>query len=301
MIGDFWFIDLGADVHRRQFFRCRSAFGALALQTSSAGAVPGLESGNLRVSRPAKPFPVWTSAWKRTLIQKHSRPMPEVQKGKDIVASARCAKSLNVAQFFADLRQGELNNGLGAMRIFMARSGPCAPIRFIVSFFDATTLRRPPAIKRPGRGFCQLVHRTKPARAVGRPEASRAYASAASKPSGTWGQKTEAPRPGDIVVFQHKRKPGGPCRLFCQPGGHGIYVLGGNQMPARAKLPDGTYERRNTERSMSPHARLGADLISTSFARDPSLHIISTARQCRCPAMRPGCASLCATRAPGPT
>jgi hypothetical protein len=49
----------------------------------------------------------------------------------------------------------------------------------------------------------------------------------------------------------------------------GIYVLGGNQMPARAKLTDGTYETRNTgEINVSRMRVAGADLNLHSFHTD---------------------------------
>ena len=75
-------------------------------------------------------------------------------------------------------------------------------------------------------------------------------------------------------MFQHKAESWrGHVGFFISKVDDGIYVLGGNQMPARAKLPDGTYERRNTGEVNVSRMRLsGADLALHSFRTDASLH-----------------------------
>ena len=101
-----------------------------------------------------------------------------------------------------------------------------------------------------------------------------AFSSAASASFRSWGAKTDDPKPGDIVVFQHKRESWrGHVGLFVSRVQNGIYVLGGNQMPVRAQLPDGTYERRNTgEVNVKRMPFNGRDLKFHSFRTDPSLH-----------------------------
>jgi uncharacterized protein (TIGR02594 family) len=267
------------DVHRRRFLGAAGAIAALLpLQTRSAGAVPDLESGNSFAFEAGKAVPSLDDLIAKELSSRGTlSPYPaEVQKGKDIVAKCPVRQNpLNVAQFFADLRQGELNAGLGSDAHLYGEEWPVRANPVIVSFFDSTTLRTPAGDQ---TAWCAAFVNWCIVRSrQDRPDAQKLLAHTASAASETfraWGQKTEAPRPGDIVVFQHKREAWrGHVGFFVSQVGDGIYVLGGNQMPARAKLPDGTYERRNTgEINVSRMRVSGADLNLHSFRTDPSLH-----------------------------
>ena len=182
---------------------------------------------------------------------------------------------MRVAQFFADLRQGELNTALGGDAHLYGEEWPVRANPVIVSFFDATTLRTPAGDQ---TAWCAAFVNWCIVRSrQDRPDMQKLLAHTASAASETfrnWGQKTDTPRPGDIVVFQHKRESWrGHVGFFVSRVSDGIYVLGGNQMPARAKLPDGTYEKRNTgEINVRRMGMTGADLNFHSFRTDPSLH-----------------------------
>jgi uncharacterized protein (TIGR02594 family) len=251
----------------------------LSLQSRGAGAVPdNLESGNPFAFEAGKAVPTLDDLLGRELSARGigSPYAAEVEKAREIVAKCPTRQNpLSVAQFFADLRQGELNAGLGSDAHLYGEEWPVRANPLIVSFFDATTLRTPVGDQTAWCAafvnWCVVRGRQE------RPDAQKLLkhtASAASETFRAWGQKTDSPRPGDIVVFQHKRESWrGHVGFFVSQVGDGIYVLGGNQMPARAKLPDGTYERRNTgEVNVSRMRIAGADLNLHSFRTDPSLH-----------------------------
>jgi uncharacterized protein (TIGR02594 family) len=200
----------------------------------------------------------------------------EVAKAKDILASCPAKQNpFQIAQFFEDLRQGIFDDDHGAEAHQYAVEWPVRANPVIVSFFDATTLRQPKGDQTP---WCAAFVNWCIAQArKGRDDADgllQHTASAASASFRSWGKKTSDPKPGDIVVFQHKRTAWrGHVGFFVSRVQNGIYVLGGNQMPVSARLPDGTYERRNTgEVNVKRMPLDGRDLKLHSYRTDSSLH-----------------------------
>ena len=267
-------------MHRRQFLGASSAAMAFAaLHGTTAQAAPeGFENAAPFRFEAGKPVPTL-----ETLLSSEreargiARPYAgEVKKATQILAKCPTRlKPLQIAQFFSDLRQGELNAELGSDAHLYGEEWPMRANPVIVSFFDATKLRTPNGDQ---TAWCAAFVNWCLVRARrDRPDAATLLphtASAASNSFRNWGQKTESPQPGDIVVFQHKAESWrGHVGFFISKVDDGIYVLGGNQMPARAKLPDGTYERRNTGEVNVSRMRLsGADLALHSFRTDASLH-----------------------------
>lgn len=267
-------------MHRRQFLSASgAALALLSLQSGVAEAAPAeLESGNLFPFEAGKAVPSLDDLLAREL-QARGTATPyaaEVQKAKEILTKCPVRQNpFQVAQFFADLRQGELNADLGSDAHLYGEEWPVRANPVIVSFFDATTLRTPAGDQ---TAWCAAfvnwcVEKGRQDREDA-PKLLPHTASAASATFRSWGLKTESPRPGDIVVFQHKRESWrGHVGFFVSQVNDSIYILGGNQMPARAKLPDGTYERRNTgEVNVNRMRMAGADLNFHSFRTDPSLH-----------------------------
>ncbi len=267
-------------MHRRQFLRASSAFIAVsALQSGAAKAAPE----SLGIEKPVAFEPGRRVPRLEELLEGEmsargiSSPYAaEVKKAKTILAKCPVRRNpMQIAQFFEDLRHGDLNADLGSDAYLYAEEWPVRANPVIVSFFDATTLRTPNGDQ---TAWCAAfvnwcIVRGRQDR-TGAQKLLAPTASAASETFRTWGKKTEKPQPGDIVVFEHKRESWrGHVGFFVSQVGDSIYVLGGNQMPATAKLPDGTYEKRNTGEVNVSRLRLsGADLKLHSFRTDPSLH-----------------------------
>jgi uncharacterized protein (TIGR02594 family) len=202
----------------------------------------------------------------------------EVEKARRILAKCPTRQNpVEIAQFFQRLRQGDFDAIFGEDADLYASEWPVRANPVIVSFFDATTSRKPNGDQ---TAWCAAFVNWCITR--GRQDRSDATSllkptsSAASSTFRGWGQSTFEPKPGDIAVFKHKRESWrGHVGFFLGRSGNSISVLGGNQMPSRAQLPDGTYEHRNTgEVNIKLLPLSGADLQFHSFRTDPSLHDI---------------------------
>ncbi|OLP45748.1 CHAP domain-containing protein [Rhizobium oryziradicis] len=184
------------------------------------------------------------------------------------------ATAFNVAQFYYSLSTGLMDDELGANSFTYGTEWPVRANPLIVSFFDATLLRTPNGDITP---WCAaFVNSCIEQGLRGRSNSATigGTRSAAALSFSDWGTGTEKPTQGDIVVFQHKRKAAnGHVGFFVTEVENGIYILGGNQMPLRSKLADGTYEARNTgEINVKFMPRDGKDLRLLTFRTHPSLH-----------------------------
>jgi uncharacterized protein (TIGR02594 family) len=204
-------------------------------------------------------------------------PTPEeVKKAKRILAKCPTKQNpVEIALFFQRLRQGDFDTDLGNDAVMYATEWPVRANPVIVSFFDATTLRKPNGDQTAWCAafvnWCIVRGREDRPDAVSLLKPTR---SAASSTFRSWGQPTSDPKAGDIVVFKHKQESWrGHVVFFLGRSGTSISDLGGNQMPSRARLPNCTYERLNTgEVSIKLLPLNGADLQFHSFRTDPSLH-----------------------------
>lgn len=162
-------------------------------------------------------------------------------------ASPTGVRPIEVARFFARLRAGEYDSRFGGDTSLYGEEWPVRANPLIVTFFDATTLRQPAGDQ---TAWCAAFVNWCIGRAVLSNDtilSSAPTKSAASSSFRKWGDETSSPKDGDIVVFRHKQFDArGHVGFFISKTSNGVYVLGGNQMPARLLLPDGTYERRNT-------------------------------------------------------
>jgi uncharacterized protein (TIGR02594 family) len=249
----------------------------------SAIAVPG----NAGLSEPVafkeqKPVPTLDQLAEQERAAKgiEAPYLSEIKKGREILAACPAKQNtLQIAQYFADLRQGAFDEIHGPDGHQYALEWPVRANPVIVSFFDATTLRKPNGDQTAWCAafvnWCIVQGRKGRSDAAGLPAHT---ASAASETFRRWGAATSDPKPGDIVVFQHKRSAWqGHVGFFVSRSGNSIYVLGGNQMPLRARLPDGTYERRNTgEVNVKAMPLDGRDLKFHSYRTDASLHDLSS-------------------------
>ena len=198
----------------------------------------------------------------------------EITKSRQIVAKCPFkSRPLEVALFFDGLRQGSHNEALGPDTHLYAEEWPVRANPLIVQFFDATTLRTPSGDQTAWCAafvnWCLLRAR------FGRNDAGdllRHTASAASETFRNWGAATSDPKPGDIVVFRHKRDAGrGHVGFFVSRAEDSVLVLGGNQMPLR--VPGGIYEKHSTgEINIKRMPLDGVDLALHSIRTDPSLH-----------------------------
>jgi len=180
-----------------------------------------------------------------------------------------------VARFFEQLRLGQLNSELGPDAHVYGEEWPIRANPVIVSFFDATTLRTPSGDQTP---WCAAFVNWCIQRALENtiaPNSSLGTGSAASASFREWGTLTTSPREGDLAVFQHRRERNkGHVGFFVSSSRGGIYVLGGNQMPFRARAPGGTYELRNTGEINTKFLPMsGRDLELLTFRTHSSLHL----------------------------
>ncbi|WP_197064642.1 TIGR02594 family protein [Achromobacter sp. RTa] len=165
----------------------------------------------------------------------------EIEKGRRIMEGcARDVAPMAVAQYFATLCGGALNEEYGDDAHLYAQEWPVRANPVIVDFFNATSTRVPNGDVTP---WCAAFVNW----CLWRSGAVDGTNSAASSSFRSWKLATTEPRPGDIVVFQHKHDAWkGHVGFFISRTAGGTYVLGGNQMPLRRDLPPGTYEARNT-------------------------------------------------------
>lgn len=192
----------------------------------------------------------------------------EREKAKAILAgSPDTLTPFEVALYFEKLGSGLFNDQYGDDAWLYAQEWPERANPVIVSFFDATSL---PVISGDQTAWCAAFVSW----CITRSGSKEGAHSAASASYRKWGTATDDPKPGDLVVFQHKRKPGqGHVAFFVSRVGGGFMLLGGNQMPLRAQLPDGTYEARNTgEVNMKYFPVEGKDLKFHSFRTSSVLH-----------------------------
>ncbi len=265
---------------RREFLRASAAMsGVMLLATNRAGAAPD----DISVAAPVefeagKAVPTLDELLKQAMSEKGTATpyTSEVKKAQEILGKCPTRQNpMQIAQFFEDLRQGAMDQTLGADAHLYAEEWPVRANPAIVTFFDATTLRKPNGDQ---TAWCAafvnwcLVQGRKDREDVDK--LLKHTASAASESFRSWGTATTDPKPGDIVVFQHKSESWrGHVGFFVSRVKDSIYILGGNQMPLRARLPDGTYERRNTGEVNVSHLPVsGADLKLHSYRTDPSLH-----------------------------
>lgn len=266
-------------MNRRQFFFTSGAtLGAFAIPHGGVLAVPD----EIRMARERvlfesdKPIPTIKELEARELIARGTASpyLAEVDKARLIVEKCPSKKNpIEIAHYFQDLRQGMYDESLGADTHLYGEEWPIRANPLIVQFFDATTYRTPSGDQTP---WCAAFVNWCLVRArMGREDADKLIKhteSAASATFRSWGAATEEPKPGDIVVFRHKRDSGrGHVGFFVSRTGGGIFVLGGNQMPLR--VAGGTYERHNTgEINIKRMPVDGGDLALHSFRTDPSLH-----------------------------
>lgn len=172
-----------------------------------------------------------------------------------------------VALYFEKLRGGFFDDHYGEDAWMYSQEWPVRANPVIVSFFDATTLRQPAGDQ---TAWCAAFVNWCITRS-GSKEGSHSAASASFR---TWGTATNDPRPGDLIVFTHKTRPAqGHVAFFVSREDGGYRVLGGNQMPLRTQLPDGTYEARNTGEVNTKYFPVeGKDLKFHSFRTSTVLH-----------------------------
>jgi uncharacterized protein (TIGR02594 family) len=269
-------------MNRRRFLLgATGAAGAGALASTPAWAVP--DEIMTDADRVAFPADEAVPTIEQLLSDRGVAPAyaAEVEKAKAIIEACPVKKNpVEIAQYFQDLRQGQLNAALGADAHHYGEEWPVRANPLIVQFFDATTLRKPAgdttawcaafvnwciARGRKGRDDEQKLAEDKLAKHT---------QSAASSSFREWGNKTDKPEPGDIVVFRHRTENWrGHVGFVISKTSSGIQVLGGNQMPLRARLPSGTYDRPNKgEVNVSRMQMNAGSLEFHSFRTHPSLH-----------------------------
>lgn len=186
--------------------------------------------------------------------------LEEIKLGRRILAGSPSDDTtpFQVAQYFQLLRHGEHLDTFGREAALYAEEWPERANPVIVSFFDATQLRTPAG---DTTAWCAAFVNW----CYGRSRGSYPTNSAAAQSFREWGQQTDNPRPGDLVVFVHKNVNWrGHVGFFVAQQGDGIFVLGGNQRPS-----DG----HNTgEVNVSLFRRDGSSLRFHSFRTSPELH-----------------------------
>lgn len=179
----------------------------------------------------------------------------------------------DVATYFIRVAAGDMDDELNEHLADYCSEWPVRANPLIVSFFDATTLRKPAGDQ---TAWCAaFVNWCIKNSVVGKLDSEQLAGteSAASASFREWGTETAKPEYGDLVVFQHKSSGGkGHVGFYVRHDDTGIYVLGGNQMPLRVSTP-GVYERRNTgEVNLKFIPTDGKDLKFHSFRTHPALN-----------------------------
>ncbi len=201
----------------------------------------------------------------------------EIENARQILAACEGnQRPIDVANFFLGVREGSFNDSIVKNAHLYCEEWPVRANPIIVSFFDATTLRKPAGDQTAWCAafteFCIAKGRDG---AVDSGNLLARTKSAASASYRSWGTETTKPIEGDLVVFAHNKDKGkGHVAFFVSRNEKGVYCLGGNQMPLRARIPDGTYERRNTgEINVKWMPYQGRDLSFHSFRTDRCLHL----------------------------
>lgn len=201
----------------------------------------------------------------------------EIENARRILAACEGnRRPIDVANFFLGVRNGLFNESIVSNAHLYCEEWPIRANPIIVSFFDATTLRKPAGDQTAWCAafteFCIAKGRDGVADSGNLLSRTKSAASASYR---SWGTKTNKPREGDLVVFSHNKLKGkGHVAFFVSGTEKGVYCLGGNQMPLRAQTPDGTYERRNTgEINVKWMPYQGIDLSFHSFRTDECLHL----------------------------
>lgn len=186
----------------------------------------------------------------------------EVRQGLAILLDSPTATTpLLVASYFLRLNEGEF----GMAEALYAREWPQRANPIIVSFFDATSYRTPAG---DTTAWCAAFVCWCMARArEGRGDVSGLIdspKSAASKDFRTWGEATETPLVGDLVVFvndsDHNR---GHVGFYLGQTGDRLLLLGGNQRTV-GRITNG-------EVTVTSYARSGS-LNFHSFRTHATLH-----------------------------
>lgn len=199
----------------------------------------------------------------------------EVELSRTISAgSPTGCNPIEVARYFLNIRSGYFDDQFGAEASSYCEEWPVRANPLIIGFFDSTSLRKPAGDQ---TAWCAAfvnwcIDRARNSRSD-KAGLLASTGSAASSTFRTWGRETEKPVIGDIAVFIHSDGARGHVGFFGGSDSAGVYVLGGNQMPMKAKLAGGTYERRNTgEVNMKWFPFRGKDLKLHSIRTDKSLH-----------------------------
>ncbi|RUV04130.1 CHAP domain-containing protein [Mesorhizobium sp. M6A.T.Cr.TU.017.01.1.1] len=202
----------------------------------------------------------------------------EIASARKIIGScALDCRPVEVAEYFLAIREGLISDFDGEIlddAWMFCEEWPVRANPVIVQFFDATTLRKPSGDQTPWCAafvnWCIERGRKNKARAS---EFLSTTKSAASATFRSWGQKTDTPFFGDLVVFKHRSVPSrGHVGFYVKHTQTHVFVLGGNQMPLRVKA-EGAYERVNTgEINVKRIPFDGSELQFHSFRTDNSLH-----------------------------
>ncbi|MDX8494633.1 CHAP domain-containing protein [Mesorhizobium sp. VK22B] len=154
--------------------------------------------------------------------------LQEVEKAAEILSKApKTTTPFEVANYFFDVGQGRY----GEDCIEYVKEWPIRANPLIVSFFDATTLRKPAG---DTTAWCSaFVNWCIRQSIVGRKSDNFAGPTrdAASSSFRRWGQTTTNPSVGDIAVFKLNDDPshGHVAFYVSEAGDNSIYILGGNQ------------------------------------------------------------------------
>jgi uncharacterized protein (TIGR02594 family) len=172
----------------------------------------------------------------------------------------RGGKPIDVALYFLDVGAGRYGE---ALRPYVT----AWPVRWnpvIVEFFAATNTRPSgdtTAWCAAFMNYCLIKASEGNPPPAGSAEPTL---SAASRSFRSWSSSTEAPRPGDVVVFRRKDSPGqGHVGFFLSETGSSVLVLGGNQFEGRPTRH--TINRKSI-------AKDGSILALHSYHTDPQLH-----------------------------
>ncbi|QXI66109.1 hypothetical protein CP157_03901 (plasmid) [Paracoccus marcusii] len=245
----------------------RNAIGALTLSVpsilfyKSANAVPDTFGALPPFPLPAEtPVPTLDAIQQAATETGIAAPyLEEIALGRRILQESPTTDTpFKVAQYFQLLRHGEHQETFGREAALYAEEWPERANPVIVSFFDATQLRTP---KGDTTAWCAAFVNW----CYNRSRGSSPTNSAAAQSFRNWGEATDNPKPGDIVVFVHKTVDWrGHVGFYIAQQDDGIFVLGGNQRPS---------DSHNTgEVNVSLYRRDGSSLRFHSFRTAPELH-----------------------------
>jgi uncharacterized protein (TIGR02594 family) len=185
--------------------------------------------------------------------------LAEIRLARQILAaSPRNETPIGVASYFQLLRHGEFISDFGNTSPMYSEEWPVRANPIIVSFFDATSLRKPSGDQTHWcAAFVNWCYQ--------RSRKITATGSAASETFRRWGTKTSSPKVGDIVVFENKSvSRRGHVGFYIGERNDSIFVLGGNQRPS---------DKTNTgEVNVRLYRKDGEILRFHSYRTDDSLH-----------------------------